>query len=226
MFIGHFGVAFAAKKAVPEMSLATLIFSAQWLDLLWPTLLLFKFETVAIDPGNTKVTPLDFTSYPWSHSLLMVVGWSLLAGIVHYIFMRNKRAAFIIALLITSHWVLDLFMHRPDLPLYPGDSPLLGFGLWNSFVITLILETVLFFAGLYLYMRVTIAKNKQGVYSLWTLVGLLYGIYLLNLFGPPPPDILSIAFAGHLQWLFVALGYWVDTNRQVAIRSELNKSYR
>ena len=219
MFIGHFGVAFAAKKAVPSVSLATLIFSAQWLDLLWPTLLLLKFETVAIDPGNTKVTPLDFTYYPWSHSLLLVVGWSLLAGIIHYAFMKNRRAAFMIAILILSHWILDLLMHRPDLPLFPGNSPLLGFGLWNSLSITLIVESFIFFSGLYLYLRTTTAKNKQGFYSLWTLVVLLYAIYLLNLFGPPPPDVLSIAFAGHLQWLFVALGYWVDRNRRVVLSS-------
>ena len=219
MFIGHFGAAFAAKKAAPSVSLATLIFSAQWLDLLWPSLLLLKIEKVVIEPGNTRVTPLDFTHYPWSHSLVLVFAWALLAGLVHYFFMRKQRAAFIIALLVISHWVLDVLMHKPDLPLYPGNSPLLGLGLWNSLSITLILETLLFFTGLFFYLQVTRPKNKRGVYSLWTLVVLLYGIYLVNLFGPPPPDVLSIAYAGHLQWLFVALGYWVDRNRKVFIRN-------
>jgi hypothetical protein len=215
MFIGHFGAAFAAKKAVPSVSLATLIFSAQWLDLLWPGLLLMNLEKVMIEPGNTKVTPLHFAYYPWSHSLLLVFGWALLIGVVHYIFMRNRRAATIIGLLVISHWILDLFMHRPDLPLYPGNSPLLGLGLWNSLTLTLILETFLFVSGVFLYLQVTRPKNKRGVYGFWTLVVLLYGIYLVNLFGPPPPDVISIAFAGHLQWLFVALGYWVDKNRKV-----------
>ena len=215
MFIGHFGAAFAAKKIVPTVSLATLIFSAQWLDLLWPSLLLMNVEKVVIDPGNTTVTPLDFTHYPWSHSLLLVFGWALLAGVLHYLIIRKRRAALVVALLVLSHWVLDLVMHRPDLPLYPGQSPLLGFGLWNSLLITLVLETVLFITGLFFYMQVTTPKTKRGTYGLWTLVILLYGIYLLNLFGPAPPDVLSIAWAGHLQWLFVALGYWVDRNRRV-----------
>src|SRR5687768_12191642 len=147
MFIGHFGVAFAAKKAVPSVSLATLIFSAQWLDLLWPSLLLLNIERVVIEAGNTTVTPLDFIHYHWSHSLLLVIGWASLAGIVHYLFMRNRRAAMLIALLVISHWILDLFMRRPDLPLYPGNSPLFGFGLWNSLIMTLILETLLFTIG-------------------------------------------------------------------------------
>src|SRR5688500_7871345 len=179
MFIGHFGAAFAAKKVVPSVSLATLIFSAQWLDLLWPSLLLLKIENVTIDPGNTRVTPLDFNYYPWSHSLLLVVVWALLAGLLHFTFMKNRRAAGIIAILVMSHWVLDLLMHKPDLPLFPGNSPLVGFGLWNSLIITFILESILFFSGLFLYIRVTRAKNKRGTYGLWTLAGLLYVIFLV-----------------------------------------------
>ena len=223
MFIGHFGAAFAAQKMVPSVSLATLIFSAQWLDLLWPSLLLFKIEKVAIDPGNTKVTPLDFTHYPWSHSLLLVVGWALLIGVVHYLFMHNRRGAIMIGFLVISHWVLDLLMHRPDLPLYPLNSPVFGFGLWNSLALTLILESLLFFTGMFLYLQVTRPKNKRGVYGLWTLVVLLYGIYLVNIFGPPPSDVISIAFAGHLQWMFVALGYWVDRNRKVFAPGTIKK---
>jgi hypothetical protein len=215
MFLAHFGVALAAKKAVPTVSLGMLILSAQWIDLLWPTLLLLNIEKVAIDPGNTKVTPLDFIHYPYSHSLLLVTGWALVAALLHFFFMRNRRAAVVIALLVLSHWVLDLVVHRPDLPLYPGTSPLLGFGLWNSVVITVILETTLFFTGLFFYMQVTTPTTKRGAYSLWTLVFILYCIFLLNVFGPPPPDVQSIAWAGHLQWLFVALGFWVDYHRRV-----------
>lgn len=215
MFLAHFGVALAAKKVVPTVSLGTLILSAQWLDLLWPSLLLLNVEKVVIDPGNTKVTPLDFIHYPYSHSLLLVTCWALVASLLHYFFMRKKRAAIVIGVLVLSHWVLDLIVHRPDLPLYPGISPLLGFGLWNSVVITVILETAIFFTGLYFYMQVTTPKTKRGFYSLWTLVVILYSIFLLNLFGPLPPDVQSIAWAGHLQWLFVALGFWVDYNRRV-----------
>jgi len=48
VFIGHFAVAFAAKRAVPEVSLGTLFLAAQLADLVWPTLVLLGFEQFAI----------------------------------------------------------------------------------------------------------------------------------------------------------------------------------
>jgi len=64
MFIGHFGVGFAAKRVVPRVSLGTAFLAAQWLDLLWPTFLLLGMESVRIAPGATAVTPLIFDHYP------------------------------------------------------------------------------------------------------------------------------------------------------------------
>ena len=84
MFIGHFAVGMAAKKIDPSVSLGTLFLSAQFLDLLWPTLLLLNVEHVSIEPGISKVTPLAFTDYPISHSLLSVIGWSLLFRSFHF----------------------------------------------------------------------------------------------------------------------------------------------
>ena len=80
MFIGHFAVALAAKKAASRPSLGTFFLAAQFLDLLWPVLLLEGWEHVVIEPGNTVVTPLNFTDYPISHSLLTAIGWAILAG--------------------------------------------------------------------------------------------------------------------------------------------------
>jgi len=67
MFIGHFGVALAAKKVAPRTSLGTLILPAQVLDLLWPVFPLAGIEHVRIAPGITKVSPLDFSDYPVTH---------------------------------------------------------------------------------------------------------------------------------------------------------------
>jgi len=74
MFLGHCGVALAAKKLVPRTSLGTLILAAQLADLLWPIFLLLGLEHVRIDPGNARVTPLDFYDYPITHSLLGACG--------------------------------------------------------------------------------------------------------------------------------------------------------
>src|SRR4051794_13632030 len=72
VFIGHFGLAFGAKRAAHRASLGTLFIAAQFIDLLWPTLLLLGLERVRIAPGITRVTPLDFEYYPISHSLVAV----------------------------------------------------------------------------------------------------------------------------------------------------------
>jgi membrane-bound metal-dependent hydrolase YbcI (DUF457 family) len=217
MFIGHFAVGFGAKAAQPKVSLGTLFFAAQFLDLLWPTLLLVGWEKVAIQPGITAVTPLAFTHYPISHSLLAVLGWSALWGLLYWLIKKNVPGAFLVGLCVLSHWLLDVVMHRPDLPLYPGNSPRLGLGLWHSLPASLVVEGALFLAGVVLYARSTTAKDKQGKYGLWALVAFLALIHLANLFGPVPASTTDIAWAGHLQWLLVLWAWWVDHHRLPAV---------
>lgn len=86
MFIGHFAVGLGAKSIAPKTSLGTLFLATQFIDLLWPTLLLLGLETIAIEEGYTVVNPINFTSYPISHSLLMVLAWSLLFAIFYHNF--------------------------------------------------------------------------------------------------------------------------------------------
>ncbi len=217
MFIGHFGAGLAGKSVAPRVSLGTWFLSVQLLDLLWPTLLLLDVEHVEIDPGNTVMTPLNFYDYPITHSLLAVVGWGLLFGLVYFLVRRDRRSALWLGLGVVSHWLLDLLMHRPDLPLYPGEAPKWGFGLWNSLPATLLLEFLILGLGIWLYVRTTRAGNRTGRWAFWALIAFLVVVYIANIFGPPPPDVESIAWAGHLQWLFVAWGYWVDRNRSVKV---------
>jgi membrane-bound metal-dependent hydrolase YbcI (DUF457 family) len=213
MFIGHFGVGFGAKAAAPRVSLGTLFLAAQWVDLLWPTLLLLGWERVAIVPGITRVTPLDFVSYPITHSLLAAAGWALLAALLCWRAGHSRRAAVVVGGAVLSHWLLDLVTHRPDLPLVPGGVARVGLGLWSSLPGTVALEGLVFVAGLALYLRATTARDRAGVYGLWSLVAFLVLIYAANLFGPPPPSVTAIAWAGQAQWLLVLWGYWVDGHR-------------
>src|SRR5262245_28770599 len=106
MFIGHFAVGFAAKRAAPRASLGTYVAAAVFLDVLWPVFLLLGIEKVRIDPGNTAVTPLDFVSYPWSHSLLMAAVWSLVFAGVHYGIRRDPFTAKVLGSVVFSHWIL------------------------------------------------------------------------------------------------------------------------
>lgn len=214
MFIGHFGAGFTGKKFSKSASLGTYFMAAQWVDLIWPILVLLGIEKVKIEPGISSVTPLDFTYYPFTHSLFGVLIWALLFGIVYFLIKKNIRVAIILGLLVLSHWVLDLFVHIPDLPIFPGLELKVGLGLWNSFAATLILEGLVFTVGLYLYLKSTNAKNKTGTFALLGLVVFLVAIYISNLFGPPPPSAEAIGIVSNSQWLIILWAYWIDKNRE------------
>lgn len=214
MFIGHFGVGFAGKKFSKSASLGTYFMAAQWVDLIWPMLLLLGIEKVEIDPGVSAVTPLDFSYYPFTHSLVGVIVWGILFGTIYFFFKKNYKTSIILGLLVASHWFLDLLVHIPDLPLFPGKGIKVGLGLWNSLTATLILEGLVFTFGVFLYYKTTNAKNKIGQYSLIGLIVFLVLIYFSNLFGPPPDSVEAIGIVGNAQWLIVLWGYWIDRNRE------------
>jgi len=219
MFIGHFGVGFGVKAAARKASLGTLFLAAQFIDLLWPTLLGLGAEQVRIIPGATTVTPLLFEHYPISHSLLAVLVWSFALGLLHYLNKRDSKTALILGLLVLSHWLLDAIVHQPDLPLYPGSPDKVGLNLWSSLPATLMVEVPLFALGVLLYARTTTPADSFGNWGLWALVVLLSVIYAGNLFGPPPPSVAAIAWAGQLQWLLVIWAYWLDRHRVVLNRA-------
>jgi len=213
MFIGHFGIAFGAKKAAPGTSLGTLFLAAQFADLLWPTLLLVGLERVRIQPGITRVVPLDFVSYPISHSLALAIVWGVVFGLAYWVLRRYAAGAYVVAACVVSHWFLDLLVHRPDLPLMPTGGVKVGLGLWSSLPATLALEFFLFALGVLLYARATRAADRFGKYGLWGLAAFLALIYLGNVFGPPPPSEAAIAWAGEAQWLLVVFAYVLDRHR-------------
>ncbi|MCH7774133.1 MAG: hypothetical protein IH784_06970 [Bacteroidetes bacterium] len=216
MFIAHFGVGFGAKKAIPKTSLGTLLLASQFIDLLWPFFVIFGIERVAIDPGNTAFTPLDFIYYPFSHSLLGVLIWALIFGAVYYFIKKDLKSSFILGILVLSHWILDFITHRPDLPIFLGsDSLHVGLGLWNSIIATVVIESIIFIVGVYLYFSVTKAKKKVGTYSLCSLLIFFVIIYLSNLFGPPPKSAEAVGYVSLAQWLIIAWAYWIDRNRSI-----------
>ncbi len=213
MFLGHYGVALAAKRAAPRASLPTLFIAAQFLDLLWPILLLAGVEHVRIAPGITRVTPLDFYDYPISHSLADALGFGVLVGAIYFALQRKAREALVLAALVPSHWLLDLIVHRPDLPLAPVGETRLGLGAWNSFPLTLALEFALFGGGLLLYVRATRPETRAGSWGLAALAIVLIGAYVGAGLGPPPPSEAALAWSGLLLWLFPLAAYFVDRRR-------------
>jgi hypothetical protein len=218
MFLGHYGVAFAAKRVAPSTSLGALTFAAQFLDELWPILLLLGVEQVRIVPGLMAANPLDFIYYPYSHSLLMAIVWGILVGGTYFLLKRYGRGALIMGALVVSHWFLDLPMHRADLPLWPSaSSPKVGWGLWNSVPATYMIESAIYAIGIAFYLRATRARDRIGSWGLWAYVMLLAILYVLSS-GSPPPNERALAWSALGIWLFVPWAWWVDKHRDYVDR--------
>ena len=214
MFIGHFAVGFAAKRYAPETSLGTVIAAAALLDLLCPVFLLLGWEQVRIDPGNTAFTPLDFVSYPLSHSLVGAICWATIFALLYYFFIHYQRGAVMIWIGVVSHWVLDFMVHRPDLPLYP-EGARLGLGLWNSILATVIVEGLMYVAGIWIYLRVTRAKDGIGRWGSWSFIIVVAALYVVNIFSPPLPNerLLAMVAIPYI-WLLILWAWWADRHRE------------
>jgi hypothetical protein len=198
MFIGHFAIGFASKRIAPRASLATLLAAPLFLDLLWPICLLLGIEQVHIgEPGGNPFLTTTFTSYPWSHSLVMSLVWGALFGGTYYAVTRQKRVAWVLALAVVSHWVLDYVTHVPDLP-----------------VATIVVELAMFVVGVWLYAAGTTARDGIGRYAWWALVVLSAASYVGSLFSPAPPSVTALAWtaiAGSA--VTVWLAWWADRHR-------------
>jgi LexA-binding, inner membrane-associated putative hydrolase len=224
MLLGHYGVAFAAKRAIPRTSLGTLTLATQLLDEIWPILLIAGIEQVRVVPGLMAANPLDFVYYPYTHSLAAAIVWSIVLGTIYFLIRRDRRSATIIGALVLSHWVLDLPMHRPDLQLWPGSSVRVGLGAWRSIPLTIVLELAVFLGGLAIYLRTTRPRDGVGSWSLWSMVVVLLLIFLSGFVSAPPPNGRAVGYAALGIWLFVPWSYWFDRHRDT-IQTELHTSH-
>lgn len=214
MFLGHFGVALAAKKAAPGTSLGTLVLATQFADLLWPIFLLLGWERVRIEPGIMRLSALDFTSYPISHSLLAQVAWGALLALIYFAVKRKAKTAVLLGTCVVSHWFLDWVVHRADLPLTPWSDRRSGLGLWNSLPATVALEIGLLAIGLVFYLRATRARDRTGNIALWSFLIVLVTLWAGAIFGPPPPNDRVLAWSALLIWLTVPWAAWADRHRE------------
>ncbi|WP_276389421.1 metal-dependent hydrolase [Eudoraea chungangensis] len=207
MFIGHYGIGLLAKKNKQLPSLAIMFIAVQLLDLIWPILVLLGIESLSIDPGNTKLTHLNFEFYPYSHSLFMALMWSIIFGLCYLLFTKNKKGSLILGALVMSHWILDFITHRPDLPIAPFSDLKVGLGLWNYPVLETILELSLFGIGAFLYFK---SPNFKRKIAFWLLVLFLLIVHMMNLLSPPPPSVVAVAWSANLMWLIVIWAWWIE----------------
>ena len=213
MFVGHYGVAFAARGAEKRLPLWVYFLAVQWVDLVWAVLIYFGVEQVHIQPGVNPSGPLVFDYYPYTHSLAAGVAWAAIAFMGYRVLTRMKgsqRVAGFLALAVLSHWFLDLIVHQPDLPLYPGGLKV-GLGLWNFPMIELAVELVLLAAGLIYYFKKSPELSKKRRIAMVVLCLFITAIQLAADFGPPPQSIKVMGVSGFVLYaLFAAAAFWVE----------------
>ncbi|HEY3155343.1 MAG TPA: hypothetical protein VGK76_01785 [Candidatus Eisenbacteria bacterium] len=202
MFIGHYGVSFATKSGDRSIPLWVLFIAVQLLDVAWAPFVLLGIEKVRIVPGFTATNPLDLYYMPFTHSLVAALLWSAAAFAVYRLVAPGKRAssALLVGAAVFSHWVLDLLVHRPDLPLYDNTAKV-GLGLWNFPALALGLEAVLLFGGMWLYFRSgAVRRTAIVVFGL-----IMLGVQVYVFFGPPPPSGKAAAVMALVAYAVFAL---------------------
>ena len=216
MFLGHYGLALAAKRVEPKVSLGTLFFATQLLDILWGAFLLLGWEHVRILPDDNPLLVLQFYDYPISHSLVAALGWGLAAAVIYYSWptrdtTRHWQAAALVGAVATSHWLLDLVVHLPDLPILDDESPKFGFGLWRHVGVSVGLELVVLAAGLTLYIRSRSRRHPVRPTRLAIVLLPLVAIYLFSLTASEPPSTTAIGLSVFIVLPLVSLlAAWAD----------------
>lgn len=222
MFVGHYGVSFAGKGFERRLPLWLLFLAVQFVDILWCILILAGVEKVRIVPRITATNPLDLYYMPYTHSLVAAVVWSVLVFLCYRMFVSRRSPnpdmpALFLALAVFSHWILDLLVHRPDLPLY-DNSHKLGLGLWNYPMPTFALEAAILFGGMWIYMRSTKSASLIGKYGMSAFGIVLVVAHWILFFGAPPgsPDTTAVLLIA-LYLGFAAVAAWLGKKRQVRV---------
>lgn len=241
MFIGHYGVSFVVKAIDRSIPLWILFIAVQLVDVFWGIFVLAGIEKVRIVPGITATNPLDLYYMPYTHSLVGSLVWSAVACGLYWLIVRRRQnhpvgelpppgageeltpvprkegsftgGVLLVGLAVFSHWILDLVVHRPDLPLY-DDTFKMGLGLWNYPAVAFGLEIILLFGGMFLYLRSTRATNAIGKFGTPILGLVLIAAQSVVFFGAPPssPAATAITAVGSYV-VFAAAVFWLERQR-------------
>ena len=216
MFVGHYAASLALKRFEKRASLGILFLAVQFVDILFFPFVLLGIERLNIVENFTESTHFELEYMPYTHSLLASLIWASLAyAVFRWVIVRRNSVALVVALAVFSHWMLDLIVHTPDLPIWRDESLKLGFGLWNNAIATYALEAVLLISALWLYLRSTSATGRIGRFGMSVFVMVLLAVNIVNVFGPLQGDsklALTIT-ALSSYFLFAAVAFWLDRYR-------------
>lgn len=194
MFIGHIGVGLGLKKINKTVNAGWLIGAAFLLDILLWMFVFLNVEGVRI-PEDYNLKHYLYFDFPYSHSFVASIIWSVVAFVVSRLFLKNNVSALTLSLAVFSHFLLDVLVHPSQIPLLGENSLKIGMGLWDSLYLELIIEVLLLSLGFLLYCQSSSAKTR-------TL--LILGLILLavsgmtvggQLAGPAPESAFQVAIS-------------------------------
>jgi hypothetical protein len=224
MFIGHYGVSFAAKRYNARISLAVLFLAVQFLDVVFSVLVFAGVEKMRIIHGFTAFNPYDLYFMPYSHSLLGALAWSVVFAIGFLVVARRDAiarrlaAAAVLAAAVFSHFLLDIPMHTRDLPLGPGaGSPKIGLGLWNHPVAAIAAELAILLAGGFVYLRATRPRSRGAAVATVAFGLVLLALTVATPFMPDPPSARAFAIQALVSYALLALAAGAVDRRRTII---------
>jgi hypothetical protein len=212
MFVGHYGVSFAMRPEAKRVPLWVWFIAVQWMDVVWSVLVLLGVEKVRIVPGFTEANALDLYYMPYTHGLPGSIVLSLILGAIVSLFTSGSRARtmLLVAVASFSHWVIDLLVHVPDLPLYDNTAKV-GLGLWRHVILSFPLELIFLGLGAWLYARATTFKGAKGRNVFWAFLVFLVVLQIYANFGPPPSSPAAMAVIALALYAVLALASaWVE----------------
>jgi hypothetical protein len=165
MVAGHFGLAAGIKRIAPRLPLWSLLLASFFLDVVFVFFAAGGLESInPVDPANPNAYGGSLINAYYTHSLVGALIISAIAGLFAG-WRWGNRGGYVIGGVVFSHWILDLIVHRPDLPILPGNFgnlPLLGFGLWQYPAISAVIELALVTGGTWFYYRTAMETVNKG----------------------------------------------------------------
>ena len=205
MFIGHYGVAYAAKTVAPRAPLVAYFLAVQTLDVLFSVFVLGGVEHMEIVHKYTSYNPYRLYDMPITHSLVGSLGWAVAVALLAAIARLPRRESLWLGLAVFSHFLLDLPVHTPDLTIAGNDTARLGLGWWNNVPLVLALELLVLLGGWMFFTRskrsdATFPKQRNRIF-----LGILAVLTIVTPFAPDPAS--PAAFAVQALVLYFALAW-------------------
>lgn len=213
MFAGHVGAGLAIGAAERRLNVAAFLFAAMALDALLWLFILLGWESARVPVDFPQHHQVAFT-FPYSHGFVAGIGWSVAAYALVRALVRSARgarwAAFAAAA-VFSHWILDFLVHRPEMPVVGGHSPMLGLALWDHMAVALGVEALVLAAGLWIYLHRARLSRARAIAAIAVALVVLASTIGGMAVAPPPPSIAAMAGTSLVAIAVVcALFAWID----------------